>query len=114
MEAITFHAFFIPDARDGVTAMQGGDRRVERRVEACDLRHLGVGLDNLVDNFDVERLMQRRERDQRLQVGEEVRAHDHVLFQIAPVHDAVANRSKGVRRQAFFQPAEQRLSRAAR
>ena len=77
METVAANAFVIEPAGQskpvgelGVTAVKGG-------IEAGDLRQVGLHGGDRADAGEIVRLMQRRERTERLQPGEHSRIDAH-------------------------------------
>ena len=63
---------------------------VERRVENGDMRYRREEAARFQNSGDVDRIMERRERAQRFQVGEDIAVNqDRAGELLATVHDAV-------------------------
>ncbi|MOA37871.1 hypothetical protein D3C78_1595000 [compost metagenome] len=68
---------------------------VKRRVEARHLRYPGAAFTNHADGRQVVGLMQRRQRRERIQLGQHGIVHQHRFGQVRPaMHHAVSHRQR--------------------
>jgi hypothetical protein len=92
VEAIAAHALVVQFHRQCEHLRQFGLRAVEGGVEAGHLRHARLAFEHQPDRHQVVRLVQRRQRDELLQVRQHFAVHAHrrrVLH--ANMHDAMAD-----------------------
>jgi hypothetical protein len=111
VEAVAAHARVVPCRGHGEAPVHLGLARVERGVEAGDLRDVGKGRARRAHAGEVVRLVQRRERLERRQRGEQ-RLVDRRRGDVrgAAVDDAVADAgdSRLRRRRARAAPSSRR------
>ena len=89
-----------PLLRQRVRRGRGRDRRVERGVEARDVRDVGQQVACLADQLQRARLVQRRERGERAEPADHVVVDDHRVGELGPaVHDPVPHRVDPVDRR---------------
>ncbi|AIO71098.1 hypothetical protein DM80_6203 [Burkholderia multivorans] len=85
---------------------------MKRGVEARDLRHIGVTRPYGADRRQVVRLMQRRKRDERLELREHAIVHAHRgRITVAAMHDAMPDRDQRRIARVAAQPVEQERDR---
>ena len=91
VEAVAAHApEFTPRLRQRVGVGLGRQGRVERRVEARDVRHVGQQPPGRLQTTQRLRLVQRRQVDQLAQPPLDVSVDHHGLDEVRPaMHDAV-------------------------
>ena len=114
MEAVTAHAFVIVGGRqresvrdERVGAMEGG-------VEAGHLRKRRESLDRRLDPGDMMRLVQRRKRNEPLELRQHRTVDQNRRGEIrSPVHDAMANGDHLAVVPTLAQPVEDRVHRRA-
>ena len=70
MKAVAAHALVVIGAGQSVCVVDEGMAAMESGVEARDLRHRREGLHRRFDAGDIVRLVERRERNERLQLRE--------------------------------------------
>ena len=93
MKTVTTHAGIVQLGRNRETLCDVGIGGVERGIEARYLRQVRPALEQGADRRQVVRLMQRRERNEFLERGEDICVEPHRLRVFQPaVHDAVADR----------------------
>ncbi len=112
MKAVPAYAFVGETARQAEQLGQSGLAVVERGVEAGDLRDLRRRLLDRLDDREVEGLVQRRQRFERMQIGQHLGVDaDGRRKARAAVHDPVSDPHH---RRAAVQPGEQRQDLARR
>jgi hypothetical protein len=85
---------------------------MERRVEAGDLRQVGVDRGDRADAGEIVRLMERRQRAERLQPGEHGRIDAHRCRIVdAAMHHAVADAEQPGLAEKLPQPAPEHPER---
>ena len=107
VEAVAADAVVVEPARQGEPVGELGMAAVEGGIEAGDLRQLGLDRGDRADAGEIVRLMQRRQRAERLEPGEHRRidAHRRRVVDAAmhhPVADAEQRRSVA---EVLAQPA---------
>ena len=92
MEAVAADAVVIEPAGQGEPVGELGMAAVEGGVEAGDLRQVGVERGDRTDPCEIVRLMQGRERAERLEIGEHpgIDAHRCCVMDAA-MHHPVAD-----------------------
>ena len=109
VEAVAADALVVEGARKGVAVGVLGVAAVEGGVEAGDLRQARVDRRDDADGGEVVRLVQRRQRLERGQAGEDVGVDAHRAVEVgAAVDDAVADGAELDAAEAG-EPAAQRL-----
>ena len=108
MEAVAADPFLVKMFRYGVTVGDLGMSAVKGRVEARDLQDIGLGGTDRPDRQKVVRLVQRRQRDQDLQLGEHgvIDGHMRVVVGTA-MNDTVSDGDRKSPTVASPQPASQ-------
>ena len=82
----------MPPLGHGVARRLLGHRRVERRVEDRDVRHVGQRGLRLLDRTQGRRIVKWRQRSQLADRSHHLRVdHDRIAESRSPVHDAVSN-----------------------
>ena len=90
VKAVALHA--LPGQRAGQREGRGNVRLagMKRGIEADDLRDVGVEFPKRADRFQIVRLMQRCERNQKLEIAQHGRRDANRLrIMLAAVHDAM-------------------------
>ena len=95
MKAVAAHALRIEALRDGVVIRDRAVAAMERGVEAGNLRQMRKTRENGADRREIVRLVQRRERDIALKIGEHLVVDQNRTVVIgAAMHDAVTDRDR--------------------
>ena len=93
MKAVAAHALVVIGAGQGVGVIDEGMAAMEGGVEAGDLRRRRECLHRRLDAGDIVRLVERRERNERAQVGERCFVDQDRRGVVWPsMDDAMANR----------------------
>jgi hypothetical protein len=115
VKTVALHAGAANLARQRHELRDRGLPAMEAGVEAGDLRNAGQIRADGFDRGEVVRLMQRRERDQRPQILEDLRRHDRRPEELRPaVHDPMADAEDAGAAVAGAHPPGERLERGPR
>ena len=115
MEAVAADAVVVEPARQGEPVGELGMAAVERGIEAGDLRQVGLDRGDRADAGEIVRLMQRRERAERLEPGEHrgIDAHRRRVVDAA-VHHPVADAEQRRVAEMLAQPAAEHAKELGR
>src|SRR4029453_4842117 len=92
MKAVAPHALFFNFVRQGNEVNDRRVRTVETRGETGDLGNIGQTIENCFDRGEVVRLMQRRQRNQFVQLSQDFLSDDNWPSELrAAVHHAMAH-----------------------
>jgi hypothetical protein len=102
MEPVPPHAPVVePRIRNRVPPRDLGQRRVERGIEACDVRPIGEGRAGGREDGDRDRVVERSERSERLQPADDVVVDEDGCTELrAAVDDPVTDDDRGLGRRA--------------